>query len=168
MTSAVGVAGARAGFVSRLAALIADMIILWAGLHGTVWLLRTNAQALRRFAPPVSLAAVLLVCSPLIAGLYKIAFWRLWGQTPGKWLLGIRVVAVGGGRVGIGRAAIRVVGYVVSALPFYLGFLWVLGPERRGFHDYLAGTAVVYAPRPARRSPSTGGRALVPRHLSVQ
>jgi uncharacterized RDD family membrane protein YckC len=168
MTVAVSATGARAGFVSRLAALIVDMLILGVGLHGTVWLLRMNAQTLRRFAPPVSLAALVVVCAPLIAGLYKIAFWRLGGQTPGKWLLGVRVVAIGGGRVSVARAAVRVVGYLVSALPFYLGFLWVLRSGRRGFHDLLAGTEVVYAPRPKRGSPSTGQRALVPRQLSAQ
>jgi uncharacterized RDD family membrane protein YckC len=167
MTAAVGAAGARAGFVSRLGALIADMIILWVGLHGTVWLLRMNAEALRRFAPPVSLGTLVIFCSPVIASLYKIVCWRLSGQTPGKWLLGVRVVAIGGGRVSIGRAAIRVAGYLVSALPFYLGFFWVLGPARRGFHDYLAGTEVVYERRPAPGLPSSGPRPLVPRRLSA-
>jgi uncharacterized RDD family membrane protein YckC len=165
-TAAVGT-GARAGFVSRLAAIIADMIILWVGVNGAALLLRTNAQTLHRFAPPVSLASLLLLCSPLIAALYKIFFWRMWGQTPGKWLLGLRVVGLDGGKVGVGRAAIRVVGYLVSALPFYLGFLWVLGPERRGFHDHLAGTKVVYAPRPMPRLPSSGERRLIPRRFSA-
>jgi uncharacterized RDD family membrane protein YckC len=36
---------------------------------------------------------------------------------------------------------------VVSALPCYLGFLWILGPQRRGWHDRLAGTEVVYVAR---------------------
>jgi uncharacterized RDD family membrane protein YckC len=167
MTVAVGEAGARAGFVSRLVALIADMLILWAGLHGTVWLLRINAEALRRFAPPVNLWTVVLACSPLVAALYKIVFWAAWGRTPGKWLLGLRVVALGGGKVGVGRAAIRAVGYLASALPFYLGFFWVLGPQRRGFHDLLARTEVVYERRPARGLPSSGSRPLIPRRLSA-
>ena len=98
----------------------------------------------------------------MITSLYNIVFWRFGGQTPGKWLLGLRVVALGGGRVGIGRAALRFAGYLLSALPFYLGFLWVLGPERRGFHDRLAGTEVVYTRRPGRKRPSPDERSLVP------
>ena len=97
MTAAVGAAGQRAGFVTRLAALIADAIILWGALRGTVSLLLLADHALRRFAPPFSLGKLLLVCAPVVASLYHIVFWWLRGQTPGKWLLGLRVVALGGG-----------------------------------------------------------------------
>jgi uncharacterized RDD family membrane protein YckC len=68
-----------------------------------------------------------------------------------------------GGAARLGRAAIRFAGYLLSALPFYLGFLWVLGPERRGFHDRLAGTEVVYTRRPRRKAPRPDERSLVPR-----
>jgi uncharacterized RDD family membrane protein YckC len=71
----------------------------------------------------------------------------LTGQTPGKWLLGIKVVPLGGGRLRLGRAALRVVGYLVSAVPCYLGFLWILGHQRRGWHDRIADTEVVYVAR---------------------
>ena len=167
MTAAVGAAGQRAGFVTRLAALIADAIILWGALRGTVSLLLLADRALRRFAPPFSLGKLLLVCAPVVVSLYQIVCWWLRGQTPGKWLLGLRVVALGGGKVGLGRAAVRFAGYLLSALPFYLGFLWILGPERRGFHDRLAGTEVVYARRPARKLPGPSERRLVPRRYST-
>ena len=163
MTAAVVATGQRAGFVTRLAAMIADTIILSAALRGTVSLLLLAERALRRFAPPFSLGKLVLVCGPVIACLYSIVCWWLRGQTPGKWLLGLRVVALGGGQVGLGRSAIRFVGYLLSALPFYLGFLSVLGPERRGFHDRLAGTEVVYTRRRGRKRPRPNERSLVPR-----
>jgi len=163
MTAAVGAAGQRAGFVTRLAALIADAIILLGALRGTVSLLLLADHALRRFAPPFSLGKLLLVCAPVVASLYNIVCWSFRGQTPGKWLLGLRVVALGGGTVGLGRAAVRFAGYLLSALPFYLGFLWILGPERRGFHDRLARTEVVYSRRPARKLSGPSERPLVPR-----
>lgn len=163
MTAAVVTTGQRAGFVTRLAALVADMIMLSAALRGTVSLLMLAEHALRRFAPPFSLGRLVFVCGPLIACLYNIVCWWLWGQTPGKWLLGLRVVALGGGKVRLGQSAIRFVGYLLSALPFYLGFLWVLGPERRGFHDRLAGTEVVYTRRPRRKLIRPDERLLVPR-----
>jgi uncharacterized RDD family membrane protein YckC len=167
MTALARVRGERAGFVTRLAALTADAIILWVALQGTASLLLLAHQALRRFAPPFSLGALLLVCAPMIVCLYHIVFWWLRGQTPGKWLLGLRVVALGGGKVGLGRAIIRFVGYLLSALPFYLGFLWILGPERRGFHDRLAGTEVVYTRRLVRKLPTPSDRRLVPRRYST-
>ncbi len=167
MTVLVRVRAERAGFVTRLAALTADALILWGALRGTVSLLQLAEHALRRFAPPFSLGKVLLVCAPVIASLYNVVFWWLRGQTPGKWLLGLRVVALGGGKVGLGRAVIRFVGYLLSALPFYLGFLWILGSERRGFHDRLAGTEVVYTRRLARKLAESSDRRLVPRRYST-
>ena len=167
MTAVVRAAGERAGFVTRLGALTADTIILWAALRGTVSLLLLVEHALRRFAPPFSLGELLILCSPVIGCLYNVVFWRLQGQTPGKWLFGLRVVALGGGKIGLGRAVIRFVGYLFSALPFYLGFLWILGPERRGFHDRLARTEVIYTRRLAGKPPTQRDHRLVPRRYST-
>jgi uncharacterized RDD family membrane protein YckC len=148
----------RAGFVTRLAAGIADAVILFVLFRGAVWLLQASANMLRRFAPPVDLATLVIVSAPFLVALYNVAFWRLRGQTPGKWLLGIRVAPIGGEKLRIGRALLRLVGYLFSALPFYLGFLWILGPQRRGFHDRLAGTEVVYARAPAAAGRNSSGR----------
>jgi len=160
MTTSLVVAGARAGFFTRLCAVLVDALILSVAIRGTIWLLDVNARVLRRFAPPIGLGTILLLASPLIVAVYEVAFWRLRGRTPGKWLLGIRVVAMGGGRVGIGRALARLGGYLVSALPLYLGFLWILGPQRRGFHDRLAHTEVVRARPVSRGTPAPRGRTL--------
>jgi uncharacterized RDD family membrane protein YckC len=167
MTTAVGATNERAGFVTRLAALIADTVILTFGLRGTVSLLLVLRHALRRFAPPFSLGEMVIVSAPAIACLYHIVFWSLRGQTPGKWLLGIKVVALGGGKVGLGRSLLRFVGYLLSALPFYAGFLWILGPQRRGFHDRLAGTEVVYARPPVRQPPPVDERERIPHRYSA-
>jgi uncharacterized RDD family membrane protein YckC len=167
MTASVAGAGARAGFVTRLGAFVVDAAILTLGIRGTIWLLDVNFRVLRRFAPPVGLTTIVLLASPLVVALYEIFFWRLRGQTPGKWLLGIRVVALGGGRVSVGRAIVRVLGYLVSALPIYLGFLWILGPDRRGFHDHLARTEVVRARPISRGTPAARGRSLPATGLSA-
>jgi uncharacterized RDD family membrane protein YckC len=140
----------RAGIVTRLAASVVDGIIEFLCLRGTVWFLEASSRVLRRFAPPIDVGMVVLTIGPLLIGAYHVLFWRFGGQTPGKWLLGVKVVAHGGGRVTLVRALVRVVGYLLSALPLYLGFLWILGPRRRGWHDVLARTEVVYV---ARRGP---------------
>jgi uncharacterized RDD family membrane protein YckC len=165
MTVAAGGIGARAGFITRLLAFVADIVILWSGLRATVWLLDVVAHGLRRFAPPISVGWLVLLSAPVITAIYHVAFWLFLGHTPGKWLLGLRVVALGGGRIGLGRALLRFGGYFISALPFYLGFLWILGPDRRGFHDRLARTEVVYARRPGPHQPALGERPAVPRRL---
>jgi uncharacterized RDD family membrane protein YckC len=141
----------RAGFVSRLAAFVIDSVLLALALRTTQWMLEGMARNLGRLAPPVDLAPLVLAVWPVVIAAYLVIFWITLGQTPGKWLLGLRVVAAGGGRMRFGQALLRVAGYILSALPCYLGFVWVLGPQRRAWHDRLAGTEVVYVVKPERR-----------------
>jgi uncharacterized RDD family membrane protein YckC len=67
------------------------------------------------------------------------------GQTPGKRLLGIRVIDFGtGGPIGYGRAAIRYVTSIVSAIVIYIGYLWMLWDrEKQCWHDKTAKSIVV-------------------------
>jgi uncharacterized RDD family membrane protein YckC len=66
------------------------------------------------------------------------------GQTPGKRLMGLRVVRDTGEALTLGTAFLRWVGYIVSFLPMFMGFLWA-GADRRkqGWHDKIAGTVVI-------------------------
>jgi uncharacterized RDD family membrane protein YckC len=74
-----------------------------------------------------------------------MGFWMLAGQTPGKRVMGVRIVRTDGQRLKWGNAIRREVGYGISTILF-LGYLWVLVDNRRqGWHDKLAGTMVVYA-----------------------
>ena len=76
---------------------------------------------------------------------YNLGFWVLSGQTPGKRVLGVRVMRSDGTRVGLGNALRRQIGYWISTI-LYLGFLWILfDNKRQGFHDKLAGTIVTYS-----------------------
>jgi uncharacterized RDD family membrane protein YckC len=74
-----------------------------------------------------------------------IGFWRYCGATPGKLALAVKIVdAATGQPPTTGRLVVRFLGYFVSALPFYLGFLWVAVDRRKqGWHDKIAGTVVV-------------------------
>lgn len=72
-----------------------------------------------------------------------ICVWR-WQRTPGKRLLGLRIVRVDGRPVGLVTAGLRSLALWVSLLPFGLGFLWSLwDPKRQCFHDKLAETIVI-------------------------
>jgi uncharacterized RDD family membrane protein YckC len=76
---------------------------------------------------------------------YYMGFWMLLGQTPGKWIMGVRVVGIHGERVGLSRAVLRLVGYFLSGILF-IGYLWILVDKRRqGLHDKVAATIVVYS-----------------------
>jgi uncharacterized RDD family membrane protein YckC len=66
------------------------------------------------------------------------------GQTPGKMLLGLRVVQATGEPMTFGLAFLRWTGYLISKLAVYLGFIWIAFDRRKqGWHDKIAGTVVV-------------------------
>ena len=102
------------------------------------------------------LAMVLVVGSPTVVVwfavmfplLYCLGFWTLDGATPGKAAFGLRVVMSTGEPVLPIQGFIRYTGYLVSAAVFFLGYLMAFGNrERRGFHDFWAGTVVVKSKR---------------------
>jgi uncharacterized RDD family membrane protein YckC len=81
----------------------------------------------------------------VLGGSLFIAFWSLVGQTPGMRLLSIRLDVSGSREVGLRRAFRRLLAIPLALLPAGLGFLAILmSPTRRGWHDRIAGTAVVY------------------------
>ena len=144
-----------AGFVSRLIAFVADVVLVTVTTQAAVWLI-ASMETLFRSVANVDLVVAVASVLPVVATVYYVGFWAATGQTPGKWLLGLRVVAKSGGRLPFGRAVLRLVGYVVSALPLYAGFLWVLvDSRRRAWHDRLAGSRVIYDPSWVARKPLT-------------
>jgi uncharacterized RDD family membrane protein YckC len=74
-----------------------------------------------------------------------VGFWRTCGATPGKIALALRIVdAKTGAPPKTLQLIVRFIAYAVSALPLYLGFLWVAVDRRKqGWHDKIAGTIVV-------------------------
>jgi uncharacterized RDD family membrane protein YckC len=82
---------------------------------------------------------------PLVIGAAVVGFWRYCGATPGKVALGVRIVdARDGSAPSTARLVVRLLAYLVSAIPLYLGFLWI-GIDRRkqGWHDKIARTIVI-------------------------
>lgn len=82
---------------------------------------------------------------------YYVIFTALYGATPGKMALGLRVVRTDGQPVDWLTAFIReVVGKTLSTLPLLLGYLWAFfHPRRQAWHDLIADTLVV---RPGQAS----------------
>jgi Predicted membrane protein/domain len=74
-------------------------------------------------------------------------FWAKSGQTPGMKMMNIKVVRDSdGGPITGGQAILRLIGYWVSQLVFYLGFIWIFIDKRqRGWFDLIAGTIVIKA-----------------------
>ncbi len=140
----------HAGFVSRAAAFVLDVVIVAVLLSAAGMLLRLLADFFN-FALPDTLDGAVVAGAGIFGGgllfqlVYFVFFWAALGQTPGKILLGLRIVRPEGQRLGVIRAIVRYFGYWISAIPLGLGFFWVLvDRRRRGWHDKLAGTQVVF------------------------
>jgi uncharacterized RDD family membrane protein YckC len=81
--------------------------------------------------------------------LYFTSFLALWGgQTPGKRLLGLRVIRLDGKPIGWWLAFERFGGYAASLSTGTLGFLQILWDRnRQGLHDKAAETVVILESR---------------------
>ena len=81
-------------------------------------------------------------------------FWATSGQTPGMAIMKIKVVRdADGGPVTWGGAILRWIGFYLSHLIFYLGFIWIfIDHRRRGWMDLIGGTVVVAVPPPTYTS----------------
>jgi uncharacterized RDD family membrane protein YckC len=76
---------------------------------------------------------------------YFAVGWGLFGATPGKRLLGIKIIDhQQRSPIGLSRGVLRLVAYTVSSMTFCVGHLMLLfRSDRCALHDILAGTRVV-------------------------
>ena len=74
-----------------------------------------------------------------------VVFWIYKSATPGKMILGIKIVdSETHDKVPNSRLILRYVGYYVSTIGLLLGFLWVAWDKRKqGWHDKIARTVVI-------------------------
>ena len=93
----------------------------------------------------MGLFGFLYLAASLLAGMtYFTWFHGVGGRTPGKMLLGLRVIQTSGDPMTPGIAFLRWVGYLISGPVFCLGFLWIAFDGRKqGWHDKIAATLVV-------------------------
>ena len=89
---------------------------------------------------PVSIVAQFL----LWAGYCSVMPVLAQGQTLGKMAAGVAIVRDDGSPLTYGRAFARWLGYLLSGLTFYIGFLCAAFTKRkRALQDYVAGTRVI-------------------------
>ena len=88
----------------------------------------------------------------VVLGLLLLLGYAVWalmlfarGTTPGKKLLGMRVVREDGRPAGFFIMLIREwIGKAISSMVFSLGFIWILiDRDKQGWHDKLVSTYVV-------------------------
>lgn len=81
----------------------------------------------------------------VIIGVIYVGVQIATGTTPGRWLLGLRIVRrADEGALSPIRYVLRYLAYIPSCLPLMAGvFLASFNRERRALHDYLSGTVVL-------------------------
>ena len=81
----------------------------------------------------------------LLIGAFVVGAQWVWGVTPGKWLLGLRVVRYPSlEKPSRWRYLLRFLAYIPSAGSFMIGVFWAsFNAQHRTWHDYIAGTAVL-------------------------
>ncbi len=93
----------------------------------------------------MSHGALDIIMQYLFPAVAVILFWIFKAATPGKMLIGAKIVdANTGGPAATGKLILRYIGYFIASIPLFLGIFWVGWDKRKqGWHDKIAGTMVV-------------------------
>ena len=138
-----------AGLVSRAVAVAIDAVTLTIGFaiaSGVFGLILSLFTAVEVSSPGAVLGAAAIWS--LVVASYFVLFWTLTGETPGMRLMALCVINADGDPLGFGQALLRLIGAILAAIPFFAGYLLILVDDRRrGLHDMIAGTTVIYSPR---------------------
>jgi len=143
------------GFWRRMMAFFIDKIILF---FTSMFILFIGVLALsirflshyREFLPErlaevtVTFVFLYLLMTAFISMLYFTYFHGTTGQTFGKKIFGLQVVQSTGEKMTLGVGFLRWVGYIISGIVFYLGFIWIaFDGKKQGWHDKIADTVVI-------------------------
>ena len=139
-----------AGFWIRFAAYIIDAVLVQIGAYALGALVGAiMAQAVLISDQAMELTNV-QIASGAVGLIWAFVYYLVsqagrWQATPGKRLLGLRIIRTDGQRVGVGLALGRYLSYIVSALILSIGFLMIgWTDQKKGLHDMMCGTRVVY------------------------
>lgn len=130
-----------AGFWIRAVALVIDLVI------AAFVKLSLDFIAGRRYGAEVeqawSFQSTIVLFTLLFTAAYTTLLHSWLGQTVGKSVVGVRVVAVDGRMLEGGPAFLRYLGYYASIATFGFGYLMAaLRRDKRALHDLIAGSRV--------------------------
>jgi uncharacterized RDD family membrane protein YckC len=152
-------AGVRVGFWPRLGAYILDRFLLMI-IVSVVWVPVSNVlgiptptapsfagleEALRFLQENSQFYVAQTILSLLLHCVYDVGLNGRFGATVGKMALGARIIRMDGTPLGYKGALLRWLGCRLSDIICYIGYLLVgFRKDKRGLHDLLAGTQVIY------------------------
>jgi len=142
------------GFLIRLLAsyvdaqLWAPIVFIFLGAVGIrvytsrIW---ENLQGFADIIPLLGFAGVLLLVFIFLNIIYYTIPTSTYGGTPGKLLVGLKVVDKNGNMISNGRALLRYFSYLVSEIPLGFGYIWIaIDKKHQGWHDKVCNTYVIY------------------------
>ncbi|WP_353142818.1 RDD family protein [Acinetobacter pragensis] len=137
-----------AGFWERVGASLIDMIILLTATYPILWLFYRGDWE-RIFATGLSEQPQVfwfdILVNYILPFAYIVIVWLLWSASPGKILLGMKIVdAETGQNIDLKQSIIRYIGYFPAMMVFMIGIFWVAFDKRKqGWHDKMANTVVI-------------------------
>ena len=139
--------GHYAGFASRFAAFVVDLVVLTGIFMLVLAAISFAASIVTGKTINFNRNEIWVVVAYLVWGfIYFARFWGLNGRTAGGAVFGLQVLTDDGYDVSGPRAIARTLAFPLSFLILGLGFLGILlGDQRRALHDVIAGTVVVYS-----------------------
>ena len=86
-----------------------------------------------------------LFVSYVLPAVAVIIFWIYRSATPGKMMMGLKVISLGEQqKLSVGQSIGRYLGYYPSMIVLFIGFFWIAFDDRKqGWHDKIANTAVI-------------------------
>jgi len=130
------------GFGPRCIAAIVDTALILTVILPCLLIIYGRAY----FSPdPLIKGPLDALLSVILPAIVVIACWICCGATPGKMMIGARIVdAATGGKAKPVQYIVRYYAYIIAAIPLFAGFFAIIAdPRRQGWHDKLAGTMVV-------------------------
>jgi uncharacterized RDD family membrane protein YckC len=153
-----------AGFWLRFAAWLIDYVLLYVVFMVVTFVVSLLVGIVAGFAAGLHKVdsddlqqnPMLLLLYAFLLVLFVVGSWLYYAfqeagkhqATLGKRAVQLMVTDRQGARIGFGRATGRFFGKIVSALPFYIGFMLAGWTQRKqALHDMMADTLVVRKPR---------------------
>jgi uncharacterized RDD family membrane protein YckC len=142
-----------AGFWIRVVGYLIDAIIL--GVVGGILQLTVVGSMIKMpqpgtvpdigtIGPMLGMLGVVSLINLAIAACYEAFFVANLSATPGKMVIGVKVVRPDGSKVDLGRAFGRYFAKLLSGLILFIGYIMIgFDSEKRGLHDMICDTRVV-------------------------
>jgi uncharacterized RDD family membrane protein YckC len=143
-----------AGWIDVLVLVIVAVVLSAASGNAHIgnWTTNDNGFVIQHSGAAINLPTGVFLLWAGIALLYYGLCELATGQSPGKQIMGLKVIMINGRPLGTRAVIVRTLGRIIDVLPFFylVGWITMRGPRRppQRLGDRLAGTTVVPVAHP--------------------